>query len=179
MGRPAVFVDRDNTIIVDVGFGKNPGMVKLLPRAAEGLRRLADAGFAIVIVTNQSGLGRGYFKQWELDEVHARLREELRAQGADFHALYYCPHRPDEGCQCRKPRPGLILRAASEMDLDLASSFTVGNSDSDLLAGKAAGTRTILISKNSGGPIAGSMEQADFIAPDLAKAAHVILSRKP
>ncbi len=176
MGNPAIFVDRDDTIMVDVGYCKDPYLVSLLPGAAQGLRQLADAGFSIIIVTNQSGLGRGYFGREELDAVHERLREELKKEGADFHGLYYCPHLPDSGCQCRKPRPGLILRAASELGLDLGSSFAIGNGKPDLLAGRAAGTKTVQIS-NSGTPVR-DKNQADFIARNLAEAARQILNKE-
>ena len=120
-GRRAVFVDRDDTIMVDVVYCRNPNDVKLLPGAAEGLRIMADAGFAVVVTTNQSGIGRGYFTETDLHAVNERLRAELRSRGADFHALYYCPHRPEEQCACRKPRPGLLLRAASDLGIDLGA----------------------------------------------------------
>lgn len=173
----AVFVDRDDTLMVDVVYCHDPDQVKILPGVAEGLRLLSEGGFRIVVVTNQSGIGRGYFGERELQTVNARLRQELRARGADFHALYYCPHRPDEGCFCRKPRPGLILRATSELNLDVRSSYTVGDREWDILAGKAAGTQTILLSddmKFEGG--ARNLDtKADFVAKDVEDAAHLIL----
>jgi len=168
--KKAVFLDRDGTIMVDTGYCHEPDKVRLLERAADGLRLLAKGGFFVAIVTNQSGLGRGYFTERELAAVNSRLREELQARGADFGALFYCPHRPDDGCDCRKPRPGLILRAASECGLDRQSSFTVGDQESDVQAGKSAGTRTVFLSDERG-----SSESADFIASNLVEAAYLIL----
>ena len=166
-----VFLDRDDTIMADVVYCKNPDDVRLLPGAADGIRALANAGFTIVIATNQSGIGRGYFTERDLVAVNERLREELRARGADFHALYYCPHRPEAGCACRKPRPGLIVRAATELGLNLTSSYTIGDRQWDIEAGKAAGTRTVLIAQD-GEPADG----VDFVAKDLLEAAHLILA---
>ncbi len=178
MGRPAVFVDRDNTIMSDVGYCDNPDHVKLLPYAAEGLRLLSQNGFAIVIVTNQSGLGRGYFTQQQLESVNSRLRSELQSKGADFDALYFCPHRPDEGCQCRKPLPGLILKAASELKLDVSSSYTIGDRDLDLLAGRAAGTRTVLIWNGNKSREEKILVQADIAATNVLEAARLILTHR-
>lgn len=178
MGRPAIFVDRDDTIMVDVGYCKDPHMVKLLPHAAEGLRVLSQNGFVIVIVTNQSGLGRGYFTERDLESVNARLRQELRAMGADFDALYYCPHRPDEGCACRKPGPGLILKAASELELDLASSYTMGDRELDISAGKSAGTKTVLVINGKDPNNAQNPKHADLVARDVLEAARLILSKR-
>ena len=168
--KKAVFLDRDGTIMADTGYCHEPDKVRLLENVAEGLRLLAKGGFFVAVITNQSGLRRGYFTEKELAAVNSRLREELQARGADFGALFYCPHLPDDGCDCRKPRPGLILRAASECGLDRQSSFTVGDQESDVQAGKSAGTRTVLLSDKHG-----SFESADFTASNLLEAAHLIL----
>jgi histidinol-phosphate phosphatase family protein len=175
--KAAVFVDRDNTIIADVKYCNDPDKVQLLAGAAEGLRQLSRAGYFVVIVTNQSGIGRGYFDEQQLKAVHARMREELHARGADFDALYYCPHIPEDSCSCRKPRPGLLLRAASELDLDLNLSYTIGDNGKDIEAGRAAGTRTVLIrtqdgtSKNS----EYALSPADIEATSIEDAAGIIL----
>ncbi len=173
---PAIFVDRDDTIMVDVKYCADPAMVRLIPGASEGLRALREAGYRVVIVTNQSGIGRGYFDVETLRRVHNKLRDELRREGADYDAVYYCPHTPEEDCQCRKPKPGLLLKAASELNIDLASSYTVGDRDLDVGAGKAAGTRTILVSganhpDNSGLILESETEEKDHVsdpAPDEA-----------
>ncbi len=173
----AVFVDRDGTLMVDVKYCAYPALVQLIPGAAEGLRALRQAGYRVVVVTNQSGIGRGYFDTKTLELVNNRLRDQLRREGADYDALYYCPHAPEEDCQCRKPKPGLLLRAASELDIDLASSYTLGDRDLDVKAGKAAGTKTILVSRTNHLEDSGSNPLADFIASNLADAAKFILSR--
>jgi histidinol-phosphate phosphatase family protein len=162
--------------MVDVKYCDNPDLVQLLPGAAEGLRSLKRAGFRIVIVTNQSGIGRGYFDVQTLEKIHDRLRSELRKKGADYDAIYYCPHTPEDDCNCRKPKPGLFLKAASELNIDLALSYTLGDRNLDVEAGRAAGTRTILVSNNSRrlGPELGSTP--DFVVGDLHEAANVIIS---
>ncbi len=170
--RRAVFLDRDDTLMKDVVYCRNPDDVHVLPGAAEGLRMLADAGFLVVITTNQSGLGRGLIKPEELVAVNARLRAELRSRGADFDALYYCPHRPEEGCACRKPMPGLLLRAASELGIDLAASYSIGDREWDIDAGRRAGTRTVLVTNAADGST--PTTRADFVCRDLVEAAEAI-----
>ncbi len=173
---PAVFVDRDDTLMVDVKYCADPDLVKLIPGAAEGLRSLRAAGYRVVVVTNQSGIGRGYFDAETLERVNNRLRDELQRKGADYDALYYCPHTPEEECECRKPKPGLLLKAASELNIDLSSSYTLGDRDLDIGAGRAAGTRTILVSKSSQLCNSKSNQPADFVATNVAEAANLILS---
>ena len=173
----AIFVDRDDTIMVDVKYCADPDLVRLIPGASEGLRALREAGYRVVIVTNQSGIGRGYFDAETLERVHNRLRDELRREGADYDAVYYCPHTPEEDCNCRKPKPGLLLKAASELNIDLGASYTLGDRDLDVRAGKAAGTKTILVSRTNRPDGSGSDPLADFVAPNLADAARLILSR--
>ena len=176
MVKSAVFVDRDDTLIADVGYCKDPDRVQLLPGVVEGLQRLSRAGMAIIVVTNQSGLGRGVFTEDDLSAVHARLRSELEASGVGLRAIYYCPHLPEDNCSCRKPRPGLLLKAASEMDLNLKTCFMIGDRELDLLAGRAAGTRTILVSKEV--QERADVERiADFVVKNLVEAASVILNQ--
>ncbi len=173
----AVFVDRDNTLMVDVKYCDDPALVRLIPGAAEGLRSLRGAGYRVVVVTNQSGIGRGYFDAATLERVNDRLRHELRIHGADYDALYYCPHTPEDACQCRKPKPGLLLKAASDLNIDLGSSYTLGDRDLDVEAGKAAGTRTVLVSRVDHQDGLGPIVRADFVARDVAEAANLIISR--
>jgi len=174
--KSAVFVDRDDTLIADVGYCKDPDRVQLLPGVVEGLQRLSRAGMAIIVVTNQSGLGRGVFTEDDLSAVHARLRSELEASGVGLRAIYYCPHLPEDNCSCRKPRPGLLLKAASEMDLNLKTCFMIGDRELDLLAGRSAGTRTILVSKEV--QERADVERiADFVVKNLVEAASVILNQ--
>jgi len=148
-----------------------------MPGAVEGLRKLNRAGLAIIVVTNQSGIGRGLFTEGDLAAVHARLQKELEASGVKLCAIYYCPHLPEDDCSCRKPRPGLLLRAASEMELDLSSCFMIGDRELDLLAGRAAGTQTILVSSKQSQELTDLEHKADFVVRDLVGAADVILNR--
>ena len=169
--KKAVFLDRDGTIMIDTGYCHEPDKVQLIQGASEGLRLMDDAGFLLAVVTNQSGLARGYFTDRELYAVNSRLRQELQSHGADFDVLFYCPHHPDDSCNCRKPQPGLILQAASDYNLDLPSSFTIGDKESDVQAGHLAQTRTILVSRKLG-----TSRFADFLATDLVEAAHIVIN---
>jgi histidinol-phosphate phosphatase family protein len=144
MARPALFLDRDGTLIEDVGYPRDPRRVRLLPAAAKALARLAAAGFALVIVSNQAGVGRGLVSRAEAEAVHAEVLRRFAAAGVSFDGAYYCYHAPDDGCGCRKPAPGLLLRAAAELGLDPGRSFMVGDKPIDLAAGAAAGCRGIL-----------------------------------
>jgi len=136
--RRALFVDRDGTLIVDVGYPRDPALVEPLPGAIDALRALGDR-FAPVIVSNQSGLGRGLITDAEARAVHDRVIDVFARAGVGFAGAYYCPHAPDAGCPCRKPAPGLLLDAARELDLDLARSVMLGDKLSDILAGRTAG----------------------------------------
>jgi D-glycero-D-manno-heptose 1,7-bisphosphate phosphatase len=139
----ALFMDRDGTVMVDVGYPRDPGDVELVPDAPEALARLRELGLKLVVVSNQSGVGRGLVTADEAASVHRSFVEALRAHGVELDAAYYCPHAPHEGCSCRKPSPELLERAARELDLDLGQSFMVGDKESDLEAGRRAGCRTI------------------------------------
>jgi len=178
MKRRAVFLDRDNTVIADPGYVNDPDVVQLLPGAADGIRALRDAGLAVVLVTNQSGLARGLITEDELGRVHDRVEQVLAEQGASVDAIYFCPYL--EGTEAtvaryrrrstlRKPQPGMLLQAAADLDLSLDESWMVGDGERDVVAGARAGCRTILISGN-GEPTHG----ADFVAPTLVEAARII-----
>lgn len=139
----ALFMDRDGTVMVDIGYPRDPDDVELLPGAPETLARLRELGLKLVIVSNQSGVGRGLVSADEAAAVHRRFVDALRAEGVELDAAYYCPHAPEDGCRCRKPSPELLERAARELDVDLAKSFMVGDKETDLEAGRRAGCRTI------------------------------------
>jgi D-glycero-D-manno-heptose 1,7-bisphosphate phosphatase len=141
--RPAVFLDRDGTLIEDTGYPRDPNRVRLLSGSAEALRVLEAHGLLLVVISNQSGIGRGIIAPAEADAVADRFVECLAEHGASVHASYYCPHAPDEQCPCRKPAPGMLLRAAAEWGIALERSFMVGDKPSDVEAGKRAGCRTI------------------------------------
>ncbi|HEU4611138.1 MAG TPA: HAD family hydrolase [Kofleriaceae bacterium] len=143
MSRSALFLDRDGTLIVDVGYPRDPERVELVAGAADALREL-QRGHALVIVSNQSGIGRGLIREHEAVAVHERVIALFRAAGVTFAGAYYCPHAPDDRCRCRKPAPGLIEDAARELDLDVSRSFMIGDKPSDLEAGRAAGCRYLI-----------------------------------
>jgi histidinol-phosphate phosphatase family protein len=144
----AVFLDRDGTVIHDTGYLRQPQEVLLLPGAGEALGRLRKQGFLLIVVSNQSGIGRGLMTAAEAAAVHDRVVAELARYDVCLDAAYYCPHTPDDGCPCRKPSPEMLLRAAAEFNLDLAGSYLVGDKTSDIEAGQRAGCRTILMSTN-------------------------------
>ena len=173
-GRRGVFLDRDGTINEEVGYLGNPDSLRLLPGAAGAIRRLNESGFAAIVVTNQSAIGRGYFSSEDVAAVNTCLIERLRARGACIDGLYVCPHRPDERCNCRKPQPGLLLQAAEEHGLDVRRSFLVGDKESDLDSGRRAGCRTVLIGTGPEHP--GNAPSSDHVADDLAAAVEWILA---
>lgn len=177
--RRAVFLDRDGTVIVDTLFSTDPARLEPMPGAVEALRRLQEAGFLLVIITNQSGVARGYFTEEDLDAFHRHMADWFAQRDVRLAGVYFCPHHPDGttpalscACDCRKPAPGMILRAARELNVDPAASWMVGDRDADVGAGRAAGCRTIRVAGSS----EGNGLAADFDAPDLAAAADRILS---
>ena len=147
--RPALFVDRDGTLIEDTGYLSSPDDVRLLPGVIEGLTRARDLGMDIVVVSNQSGVGRGMYGRDDLDAVDAELRRQLGDAGIELAASYYCVHQPSDGCDCRKPAPGMMLAAAADLAIDLARSTTVGDRERDVEAGLAAGTTAVSLGFDS------------------------------
>jgi D-glycero-D-manno-heptose 1,7-bisphosphate phosphatase len=141
----AVFLDRDGTINEEMGYINHLSRFVLLPRTAEAIKMLNDAGFKVVVITNQSGAARGYFPSSLVEEVHVHLRNLLEAAGARLDGIYTCLHGPGEGCACRKPEPGLIFRAAEELDLDLSRSYLVGDRQMDIQTGARAGVKGVLV----------------------------------
>jgi len=184
MSNRAVFLDKDGTLIEDVPYNGDPERIRLLPGAAEGLRLLSAAGYRVFVVTNQPGIARGYFLKQAMAAVRARLRELVAEAGAHLAGFYYCPH--EEGspiaayamkCDCRKPRPGLILRAAWEHELDLRRSWMVGDILDDVESGRRAGLRTILLNvENETEWILSPMRLPHHLARDLTEAAGLIIS---
>ena len=188
--RPAVFIDRDGTLTDEVGYVNHPSRLRLLPRSAEAVRRLNAAGVAAVVVTNQAGIARGYFSEKLLDEVHDVLRAQLAAAGARLDGLYACVHHPSEGeppyrarCDCRKPQPGLLVRAAAELGLDLTRSTMVGDKASDLVPARTVGAGAVLVLTGYG---RGEWEyrrerfeaDPDHVAGDLLDAVEWTLARR-
>jgi D-glycero-D-manno-heptose 1,7-bisphosphate phosphatase len=150
--RPAVFIDRDGTLTEEVGYVNHPKRLRLLPRSGDAIRRLNAAGVAAVVVTNQAGIARGYFTEDVLHAVTAELHAQIERAGARLDGVYICPHHPTEGeppfrmrCDCRKPRPGLLLRAATDLGLDLRRSVMVSDKASDLEVAPQVGAGSVLV----------------------------------
>ena len=142
-----IFLDRDGVINakIDGGYVTSWEEFQFLPGALSALRRLAEANWRVVVVTNQSAVGRGLITESDLAALHDRMCARIGAAGGRIDRIYYCPHRPDEDCACRKPRPGLILRAARDLVIDLTKAWLVGDHWSDLAAAHAAGCRPLLV----------------------------------
>jgi histidinol-phosphate phosphatase family protein len=181
--QPAIFLDRDGTLIKDVHYLSDPGLIQLLPGAAEALKRFRRAGFACVLVTNQSAIGRGMLTVEGLDEIHVEMNRQLAAFGATIDAIYYCPDVPASGDRSavensdRKPGPGMLLRAAADLRLDLRTSWMVGDLISDVLAGQNAGCRSILLESGQTSPEQARTLAGRFLtASNLMAAADLILA---
>jgi len=143
--RRAVFLDRDGTIGEELGYVNHIDRFQIFPFAAEAIRQLNQAEIPVVVVTNQSGVARNIFPESLVHEVHKKMVKELAAGGAWIDAIYFCPHKSEDACECRKPNPGLLKQAAREHALDLAASWVVGDRYADLEMGHAAGARGILV----------------------------------
>lgn len=158
-----VFLDRDGTLVADPGYVHRQEDYRLLPGTAAALRRLCDAGFRLAIVTNQSGIGRGLFALSDFERFQERLVDELAQAGVAIDATYFCPHPPEAACDCRKPAPGLLHRAARELAADLGASWVIGDAERDVEMGRRAGC-------------AGAVRIGDAGVPDLAAAVERVLA---
>jgi len=176
MASPAVFLDRDGTMAKDVNYCRRPEDFELFLNTARAIKLLNEHGYKVIVVTNQSGIARGYFTEEILDKIHQKMLRELAKEGARVDGIYYCPHHPDDNCQCRKPKPKLVFQAVKEHDIALGHSFVVGDKPLDIQLGKAVGCRTVLISANID-----DVEREpvpDFTAADLYQAAIWIIDQK-
>jgi D-glycero-D-manno-heptose 1,7-bisphosphate phosphatase len=171
--RPAVFLDRDGTLMEEVDYCRDPEKVGILPGVSEGLARLKSAGYALVIVTNQSGLGRGRITPAEYEAVHARLIELLGVGLID--ATYFCPDHPDRASDRRKPGAGMVLEAARDLGLDLSRSWLIGDKRSDVACALKAGVRPVLVQTGYG---AGEDASGASAARDFAEAVEAILGKR-
>ena len=169
-----VLIDRDGTIVVDRGYLDNAAGLELLHGAGEGLRLLHTQGYRLVVITNQSGIGRGKFPIERLHEMNARLTMMVREAGARLEGIYFCPHAPKDKCDCRKPAPGLIIRAASELNFDPTTAVVIGDKDSDIECGRRAGAATVLISAEKSR--SRTRIKADAVAADLVGAACAVFA---
>ena len=178
--RPAIFLDRDGTLIEDPGYLRDPDKVRVLPGAISALGRLRQAGFALIVVTNQAGIARGKLSRAEYDRVTAELRGQLAAGGVTLDAIYVCPHSPeiDGPCPCRKPAPGLFRQAISEHGIDPALSWWVGDRLSDIEPAKVLGGRGLLLLTGEGAAHEAGARAAGFEAvAGLPEAATRILAK--
>jgi D-glycero-D-manno-heptose 1,7-bisphosphate phosphatase len=178
----AVFLDRDGTINEEVGYLSDLAQLKLIPGVGAAIKKLNEAGLKVVLVTNQSGVARGYFTESFVQETHARLEQMLRDEGARLDGIYYCPHHPTAGsppytvaCDCRKPGTGLIDRAARDLAIDVKKSYVVGDKWSDVELGQRAGAHAILVKSGFASDDPGNVRPPhvvapDFVAHDLAEA---------
>jgi D-glycero-D-manno-heptose 1,7-bisphosphate phosphatase len=188
--RRAVFLDRDGTVTDEVGYVNHASRIRLLSGSAEAVKRVREAGFLAVVVTNQAGVARDYFEEFVVHQANRRLVELLERDGAALDGIYYCPHHPREGappyrqdCQCRKPRPGMLLQAAEDLGIDLTRSYMVGDGLVDVGAARAAGVLPVMVLTGYG---RGHLEhrrsrwtvEPEHIAEDLSAAVDWILGRE-
>ena len=175
MSRRFVLLDRDGTINEEIGYVLSPAELRLIPGAAEAIRDLRALGLGVVVVTNQSPVGRGWITEAELAAIHDRLRELLQASGADVDAIEHCPHRPEEDCSCRKPQTGMVDRAVADLGFDPSEAFVVGDHAGDMALGRAIGARTILVRTGHGEEeLEAARDLADRVVADLPAAAAAI-----
>ena len=187
--RPAVFIDRNSTISEEVGYINHPSRFRLFPYAADAIKQLNDNGWLAILVTNQAGVARGYFSEEMIQTVHAALTANLESDGAKLDAIYYCAHHPSVGeppfrldCDCRKPKPGLITRAAQDFEIDLSESWMVGDRYSDIELARNAGLKSAFVLSGYGRgewehQRAGWTEKPDLVAENLLEAVHLIVAK--
>ncbi len=146
--RKCVFIDRDDTVAKNVPYCDSPDKFHLFPGIPEQIRRLNEAGYLVIMITNQSGINRGYFTEETLKAIHDKMNREIEAAGGHLDAIYYCPHRPDENCACRKPNTLNGERAVKDFDIDVAQSYMIGDTDMDVGFGERLGCRTIKVGED-------------------------------
>jgi len=168
----AVFVDRDDTINRDVHYCSRPEDFELLLTVGTGIRLLNREGFKVVVITNQSGIARGYFTEEMLERIHQKMVDELAKYGAQVDAIFYCPHHPDEGCECRKPKPKLTYQAIKQLHIDPRQSFIIGDRLMDVELARTIGCKSVMIPSELGKEeLKNSSVFPDYIASDFESAA--------
>lgn len=170
--RPAIFLDRDGTLMEEVGYCADPAQVRVFPGVSETLQALHNAGYMLIVITNQSGIGRGYFNEQAYRAVEAEFERQILPARLD--AAYFCPDGPGVPSECRKPAPGMIEQAAREHAIDLSRSYMIGDKSSDIECGLAAGCRSILVRTGYG-----REHSHDTVAEDFPAAARLILMPTP
>jgi len=174
--RAYVLVDRDGTLLHDPGYLHRIADYAPLAGVIEGLRLLREAGFGIVVLTNQSGIGRGYFSEEDFQRLQAHLVADFAAQGLQIDATYFCPHTPDAGCDCRKPATGLVERARREFDIDLERSWIIGDKPDDMELARRAGCRGVYVLTGQGASLREALPSEVPVVDDLLAAARHILA---
>ena len=174
--QPAVFLDRDGTINQDIGYIDSPERLFIIDGAASAIKRLNSKGFRVVVITNQSGVGRGYFTKEAADSVNKKLEEILKREGAHLDGIYYCPHQPDDNCECRKPRIGLLEKAKNDLAIDFKKSYVIGDKVSDIEIAQGIGGKGILVLTGSGKDEKQKLDhEPSYIATDLKDAVEWII----
>lgn len=169
----SVFIDRDGTITKDKGYITDVSSLELIPGAARALNGFHSLGFLVILVTNQSAVGRGYITDDELAKIHERLKQLLSREGSHLDAIYVCPHHPDDGCDCRKPKPGLIRRACGDFDIDTTRSYIIGDQKADVELGRREAITTILVLTGHGKKTA-EETSPDYVVNDILEAEMLI-----
>jgi D-glycero-D-manno-heptose 1,7-bisphosphate phosphatase len=173
-------MDRDGTVSEEIGYMYHTSLYKPFPWTGPAIRKINESGMMAILITNQSGIERGYFPESLVHEVHDILRTELALHGAKLDGVYFCPHHPEAGCDCRKPRPGMLLRAQEELGIDLAQSYMVGDRYLDVDAAYAAGAKSILVMTGNGRAehqkYQDLPQQPHFVAENLLEAVESIIS---
>jgi D-glycero-D-manno-heptose 1,7-bisphosphate phosphatase len=177
--RSYVLLDRDGTLIVEKNYLASVDQVELIPGAAEGMRLLGEAGFGLIVVTNQSGIARGKLTLDTLAAVHAEIESRLGREGVRLAAFYFCPHGPADGCECRKPKTFMVRRAAADFGFDLGECIVIGDKPADVELGVNCGARTILVRTGYGRESEAAGTRADFVANDLLEAARYLVGEQP
>lgn len=192
--KAALFLDRDGTLIEETNFLVAAEQITVLPHSFEAVKRINESGLLAIVVTNQSGVARGLLSERQLARIHQRLRSQFSRNRSRLDSIYYCPHHPEEGagtytrqCECRKPQPGMLFRAASEFDVDLGRSVFIGDTLTDIEAGHRAGTASVLVKTGYGEEFATKLEDEyrsqdsewypDYIASDILQAVNWSLER--
>jgi D-glycero-D-manno-heptose 1,7-bisphosphate phosphatase len=171
-----VFIDRDGTIARDVNYCSRPEDFEIFNGVPEAIKKLNAAGFKVIVITNQSGIARGIFTEEMLGKIHKKMCTEMEKHGARIDDIEYCPHHPDDNCDCRKPKTGLFRRAAQKLDIDFPHSFMIGDMSLDIEAGKAVGCRTVLVVNGTQTPTLKT--EPDFTAQDFKTAVAWILAQR-
>jgi histidinol-phosphate phosphatase family protein len=174
----AVFIDRDGTIARDVPYCSRPEDFEMFAGVPEAIRTLNRNGFKVVVITNQSGVARGYFTEETLGRIHDKMLADLQREGARIDGIYYCPHHPDENCECRKPGTALLRLAGRDLDIDMGRSYMIGDMVQDIEAGRAAGCRTIFVTNGGKLPASSRGFAPDAVTGTFSEAVNWILEER-